>query len=97
MVHILSQFVSATSTHYATLLRVLRYLRGTMTRSLLFPSDSPFTLRAYSNAGWANDLNTRRSTAGFCVFFRGSSLILRVACVKTLLPGLLMRLSIKNG
>ena len=69
VVHILSKVVSATSTHYATLLRVLRYLRGTMTRSLLFPSDSPFTLRAYSNGGWANDLNTRRSTAGFCVFF----------------------------
>jgi len=32
----------------------------------------------------------------FLRFFRGSSLILRVACVKLLLPGLLMRLSIKN-
>ena len=35
VVRVLSQFVNAPrSTHYATLLRVLRYLRGTLTRSL---------------------------------------------------------------
>lgn len=38
-VHILSQFMSApTSIHYGHLLRVLRYLRGTIDRLLFFSS-----------------------------------------------------------
>jgi hypothetical protein len=44
-VHILSQFVSApTTVHYSHLLHVLRYLRGTITRRLLFPHSSSFQL-----------------------------------------------------
>lgn len=40
-VHILSQFVSApTSVHYSHLLRVLRYLRGTISHRLFFPCSS---------------------------------------------------------
>lgn len=71
-VHILSQFVSApTSVHYAALLRVLR---GTIRRSLLFSSTSSLELRAYTDADWAGDPTDRRSTTGFCIFL-GSSLI----------------------
>src|SRR3954466_9549682 len=51
-VQVLSQFLHApTTTHYAALLGVLRYLRSTITRSLFYSSDSPLTLRAYSDAG----------------------------------------------
>ena len=39
-----------------------------MTCSLLFPSDSPLTLRAYSDSSWPYDPDTRRSTMGFCIF-----------------------------
>ena len=45
VVHILSQFVSApTQLHYSHLLRVLRYLRGTSSRCLFFPSSSSLEL-----------------------------------------------------
>ena len=45
LVHILSQFVSAlTQLHYSHLLRVLRYLRGTITRRLFFPRSSSLQL-----------------------------------------------------
>src|SRR3954464_3141165 len=51
-VQVLSQFMHAPTTiHYVTLLRVQRYLRSTITRSLFYSSDSPLTLRAYSDAG----------------------------------------------
>ena len=74
-VQVLSQFMHApTTAHYAALLRVLRYLRSTITRSLFYSSDSPLTLRAYSDAGWADDPDTRRSTTGYCIFL-GTSLI----------------------
>src|SRR5436190_18480175 len=74
-VQVLSQFMHApTTTHYAALLRVLRYLRSTITRSLFCSSDSLLTFRAYFDAGWADDSDTRRSTTGYCIFL-GTSLI----------------------
>jgi hypothetical protein len=51
--HILSQFVSTpTLVHYSHLLCVLRYLRETRSRCLLYASGSPLQLHAYSDATW---------------------------------------------
>ena len=75
VVHILSQFVSApTQLHYSHLLRVLRYLRGTVTRRLFFSSFSSLQLEAYCDATWASEHTDRRSLSAYCVFL-GSSLI----------------------
>uniref|UniRef100_A0ACD5YGY3 Uncharacterized protein n=1 Tax=Avena sativa TaxID=4498 RepID=A0ACD5YGY3_AVESA len=72
-VHILSQFVSApTTVHYSHLLRVLRYLRGTITRPLFFPCSSSLQLQCYSYATWASDPSDRRSLSAYCVFLGGS-------------------------
>ena len=74
-IHILSQFVSApTQLHYSHLLRVLRYLRGTLTRRLFFPRSSSLQLQTYSDTTWASDHSDRRSLSAYCVFL-GSSLI----------------------
>lgn len=74
-VHVVSQFVTApTTVHWAAVLRILRYLRGTQFQSLLFPSTSSLELRAFSDADWAGDPTDRKSTTGFCVFL-GDSLI----------------------
>jgi hypothetical protein len=72
-VHMLSQFVSApTQLHYIHLLRVLCYLRGTITRCLFFPRSSPLELQTYSDATWASDPSNRRSLFTYCVFLGGS-------------------------
>ena len=72
-VHILSQFVSApTQLHYSHLLRVLRYLRGTMSRRLFFPCSSSLQLHAYCDATWASDSFDRCSLSAYCVFLGGS-------------------------
>src|SRR5205809_5010824 len=63
-----------TTLHYAALLRVLRYLCSTITRSLFYNSDLSLNLRAFSDAGWTDDPDTRRSTTGYCIFL-GNSLI----------------------
>ncbi|PNY10972.1 gag-pol polyprotein [Trifolium pratense] len=74
-VHVISQFVvSPTTVHWAAVLRILRYLRGTQFQSLLFPSTSSLELRAYSDADWAGDPTNRKSTTWFCIFL-GDSLI----------------------
>jgi hypothetical protein len=50
-VYILSQFVSApTQIHYSHLLRVLRYLRGTISHHLFFLRSSSLQLQAYCDA-----------------------------------------------
>lgn len=72
-VHILSKFVSApTQLHYTRVLRVLRYLRGTIVHRLFFPRSSSLQLQAYCDATWASDSSDRRSLSAFCVFLGGS-------------------------
>uniref|UniRef100_A0A2N9EV34 Uncharacterized protein n=1 Tax=Fagus sylvatica TaxID=28930 RepID=A0A2N9EV34_FAGSY len=74
-VHIVSQFMAAPrSLHYAALLRILRYLKGTLFHGLHFSSQSSLTLQAYSDADWAGDPTDRRSTTRYC-FLLGDSLI----------------------
>ncbi|XP_028123132.1 uncharacterized protein LOC114320218 [Camellia sinensis] len=75
VVHFVSQFLSASrSTHYVVVLRILRYVKGTLFHRLHYSSSSALLLCAYSNADWAGDLTDRRSTMRFC-FFLGDSLI----------------------
>ncbi|KAJ9552524.1 hypothetical protein OSB04_016569 [Centaurea solstitialis] len=62
------------SDHYAALLRILRYLKGTMFHGLYFSSTSSLVLRGFSDADWDSDMTDRRSTTGYC-FFLGDSLI----------------------
>ena len=74
-VHQVSQYQSAPrSTYYATVLRILRYLKGTFFHGLFYSAQSPLVLRAFSDADWAEDPTDHRSTTGYC-FFLGSSLI----------------------
>ncbi|XP_031259009.1 uncharacterized protein LOC116117099 [Pistacia vera] len=58
----------------AAILRILRYLRGTVFQSLLLPSTSSLELRAYSDADHGSDPTDRKSITGFCIFL-GDSLI----------------------
>jgi hypothetical protein len=72
-VHILSQFVSTpTQIHYSHLLRVLRYLRVTISHHLFFIHSSSLQLQAYCDATWASDPSDRRSLSSYCVFLSGS-------------------------
>jgi hypothetical protein len=71
----LSQFLSSpTLVHYETACRVVRYLKGTPGRGLFFSSTSTIQLLGFADADWANCVDTRRSTSGYC-FFLGTSLV----------------------
>ena len=73
-VHQVSQYLFAPrSTHYAALLRILRYLKGTLFHGLFYSAQSPLVLCAFSDADWAGDPTDRRSATGYC-FLLGSSL-----------------------
>jgi hypothetical protein len=67
-VHILSKFVSAlTSIHFGHLLRVLRYLWGTSSESLLYARDSLLQLHVYSDSTWASGQTDRHSITGYYI------------------------------
>nr|XP_027192695.1 uncharacterized protein LOC113787748 [Cicer arietinum] len=63
IVHIVNQFVvSPTTVHWAVVLRIIRYLRGTQFQSILFLSSSSLELRVYSDVDWVSDTTYRKST-----------------------------------
>ncbi|WJZ95445.1 hypothetical protein VitviT2T_014215 [Vitis vinifera] len=75
VVHQVSQFMtSSRHLHLAAVQRIIRYLRGSPTRGLFFPTGSSLQLVAYSDVDWGGCPDTRRSTTGWCMFL-GDALI----------------------
>jgi hypothetical protein len=60
--------------HYAAVLRILCYVKGTLFHGLHFSSHSSLDLHVYLDADWASDPIDRHSTMGYC-FLLGDSLI----------------------
>ncbi|KAG8475410.1 hypothetical protein CXB51_032233 [Gossypium anomalum] len=64
------QFMHAPTTlHMIALKRILRYLCGTLSHSLLFQKSDRLSLIGYADANWGLDFDDRRSTTGYCVYF----------------------------
>ena len=65
IVNALSRYNSApTELHMTALTRVLRYLKGTQDLALTYSRETTPALVAFSNADWAGDTKTRKSTSG---------------------------------
>ena len=70
-----SKFMDAPrSVHYAAILRILRYVKGTLYHGLHYSSRSSLELHAYSDADWAGDPTDRCFITGF-YFLLGTSLV----------------------
>ncbi|BBN69297.1 transposable element gene [Prunus dulcis] len=67
--HVCQYMNNPTEVHYFLVKRILRYVQGTLEYGISF-TKGPWQLNAYSDADWAGDINTRRSTTG-CVVFLG--------------------------
>jgi hypothetical protein len=73
-VSMVSRFASnPTAEHMKAVKRILRYLKGTLNYQLTYRGDLQ-ALTGYSDADWAGDKDTRRSTGGF-VFNVGSGIV----------------------
>ena len=71
-------------THWQAIKRIFRYLRGTIKKPLIFkgnwykPNSSratvpEYSIEAYSDADWAGDVDSRRSTTGYVVQINNST------------------------
>ena len=75
-VNVLSQFSSKPSKqHWMGVKRIMRYLKGTIDYGLQYTvGEEDPELVGYSDADWAGDPDTRRSTSGYLFQFGGGSI-----------------------
>ena len=72
-VGVLSQFMHTPRvSHLHATHRVLRFLKGTIGRGLLFRRNSGLDLEVYTDADYAGSIVDRRSTSGYCTFLGGN-------------------------
>lgn len=72
-----SQTSEPTQAHWAALKRILRYLKGTKDFGIRFRRESQLTLVGYSDADYANDEESRKSTTGLCIMLGGAPIAWR--------------------
>ena len=65
------------SGHMDAVYRILIYLKKNPGKGLLFKKNRHLNVDGYCDADWANCLDDRRSTSGYCVFVGGNLVIWR--------------------
>lgn len=70
-VSIASRTSKPTEAHWVALKRILRYLKGTRELCIKYNRNDS-NLVGYSDADYANDELTRKSTTGFCIYYGGA-------------------------
>ena len=58
--------------HMTAIMRILRYLKGTSDRGILFQKHGHLDLLAYTNADCAGDRDDRKSTSGYFTLVEGN-------------------------
>ncbi|KAK8923657.1 hypothetical protein KSP39_PZI019078 [Platanthera zijinensis] len=72
-VGVISQFMHAPKTnHVDAAHRILRYLKSSPGRGILFSPNSCLDIEVYTDADWAGSIDDRRSTSGYCSLIGGN-------------------------
>ncbi|XP_028223489.1 uncharacterized protein LOC114404981 [Glycine soja] len=71
----LSQYMKAPRVpHLHVVHHLLQHIKSALGQGLFFPAQNSLNLIAFADVDWANFVDTRRSTSGFCVFL-GNNLL----------------------
>ena len=72
-VSVVSQFMhSPCEVHMEAVLKILRYLKSSPGKGLLFSKNHHLQVEPYTDADWASSVSDRRSTSGYCTFVGGN-------------------------
>ncbi|XP_038889073.1 secreted RxLR effector protein 161-like [Benincasa hispida] len=72
-VSVVSQFMQAPYEEYMNAVEcILRYLKGTPSKGLMFKKSGKRTIEAYTDSNWADSVIDRKSTSGYCTFVWGN-------------------------
>jgi len=70
---VVSQFLnSPCEDHWNVVIRILKYIKGSPGRRLLYGSNNHSRVVCYSDADWAWSPSDRRSTSGYCISTGGN-------------------------
>jgi len=72
-VSVVSQFMHCPSEdHMDAVLRILRYLKLSPRKGLMFSKNNHLRVEGYTDADWAGNITDRKSTAGYFTFVGGT-------------------------
>jgi len=72
-ISVVSQFMHfPREPHMEAVYRILRYLKSSPGKGLLFSQYDHLKIEAYIDADWAGSITDRRSTSGYCTFVGGN-------------------------
>ena len=63
---------SSSKSHLDVVYWILKYLKGTLGRGLMFKKNEGRNVEVYVDADWAGSVNDRRSTSGYCSYVGGN-------------------------
>lgn len=66
---VVSQFMhNPKEQHMNAVMGILRYLKGSLGKGILFRKNNHHEIEGYTNADWARSIDDRRSTSGYFIF-----------------------------
>ena len=72
-VSLVSQFMHCPSEdHMSAMVRILRYLKSSPRKGLMFTKNQHLHIDGYTNADWARNITDRKSTLGYFTFVGGN-------------------------
>ena len=73
VVSVVSQFMhNPSEDHMDAVIRILRYLKSSPGKGLLFSKNGHLRINGYTYADWARNISNRRSTSGYFMFVGGN-------------------------